>query len=217
MFRAILRVQYRESRLAILVLAGIAFAIPLVAFRGLDLRSDPWDAFQLLSASGKWSAAYPLLALGLGLVLAGGAWAADHRSRHVYALTLPVARWRYLLLRYIAGGILLLGVGALVYAGGAMALSRLTLPPLLHGYPGGLAIRFCLAGLSAYTLLFALNGITQRAARFLVAGLLLLVVLAALADLLSLDWHPLGRFMDAVLGPYSPLAIFRARWMLIDV
>ena len=217
MFRAILRLQWRESRLALLVLAAVGASLPLASLRGVESQGDAWRAFRILDASAVWAPSYPLLALGLALVLAAGAWIADHRSRHVYALTLPIARWRYLLFRYAAGGILLLAIGAVLYAAGLLATSRISLPPMLHAYPAGLTVRFCLAGLSAYTVLFALNGITPRTARLLVAGILLLITVAALADLLSLDWHPLVALGDAVLGPYSPLAIFRARWMLIDV
>ena len=46
---------------------------------------------------------------------------------------------------------------------------------------------------------------------------LMLVLASIAADLASLGWNPLATVVDALLSPYSPLAIFRARWMLIDV
>lgn len=217
MFLALLRLQWRESRLAILLLAAAGIFLPLASLNGVRHAADPWEAWELLRASATWSAWYPLLAMAAALVLSAGAWIGDHRSGHVYALTLPVARWRYLLMRYAAGGALLLAVGGILWLGATIATAPLTLPPLLHAYSGSLTLRFCLAGLTAFTLLFALNGLTPRAARLLVAALLVLVIAAAMADLLSLGIRPLGLTLDALLGPYSPLAVFRAPWMLIDV
>ena len=53
---------------------------------------------------------------------------------------------------------------------------------------------------------------------YTVSVLFLMLVLASIAaDLASLGWNPLATVVDALLSPYSPLAIFRARWMLIDV
>lgn len=217
MFLALLRLQWREGRLALAVLGAAGIALPLLSLRGATGAAGPWEAWELLRASAAWSAWYPLLALAAALALSAGAWAADHRSRHVYALTLPVARWRYLLLRYSAGAILLLAVGAVLWLGGTLATVPVAIPPLLHAYPGGLAFRFCLAAFSAYTILFALHGLTPRAARLLVAALLLLVLVAALADLLALGVRPLDLTVDALLGPFSPLAVFHGPWMLIDV
>jgi hypothetical protein len=161
--------------------------------------------------------AYPILALLAALLLAAAAWWPDHRTKHVYALTLPISRRRYLLLRYVAGVTFLLGITVALIASALVATSRLSLPPLLHVYPFGTGLRFFLAGLSAYTILFALNGLAPRTARVLAALGIVLVLVSLLADLLSLGWNPLAWVMEALLSPYSPLAIFRGRWMLIDV
>lgn len=217
MFRAILRNQWRESRIAVLLLGALAFAAPLLSLKGSDAYTDRWAAWDLLEASMRWSATYPIVALMAGLALAAGAWRPDHRTRHVYALTLPVARTQYILLRFGAGLSLLLGIGAALLAGATLASLRLSLPPLLHAYPLGITLRFCVAGLFAYTLLFALNGLTPKAARILAALLLVLIILSLGADLLALGWNPMEAAVDALLGPYSPLSIFRSRWMLIDV
>ena len=106
---------------------------------------------------------------------------------------------------------------AALLAGSLLATLRLALPPLLHAYPIGLTLRFCLAGLSAYTLLFALSGLTPRMARLSVAVCCALVIVTVAAELLALEWNPIAAVVDALLGPYSPLAIFRARWMRVDV
>lgn len=217
MFRAVLWSQWRESRLAMVVLAGVAVAVPLLSLRGAGAVTDPWASWDLLRATAQWGAAYPILALAAALALAAGAWWPDHRTKHVYALTLPVSRVRYLLLRYSAGLTLLVILAALLAVSTFVATIRVPLPTLLHAYPGGITVRFFLAGLSAYTILFGLMGLTPRMARLVAAVFLLLVLASIVADLASLGWNPLATVVDALLGPYSPLAIFRARWMLIDV
>jgi len=217
MFRALLWSQWRESRLAVVLLGMLAVAVPLVSLRGAWVPTDPWTSWDLLRATAQWGAAYPVMAMAAALVLAAGAWWPDHRGKHVYALTLPVARSRYLLLRYGAGLAWLGAITGALALGTTLATMRLTLPPLLHVYPMGLTLRFFLAGLSAYTILFALNGLTPRMARILAACFLLLFIASMLSSLVSLGWNPLGAVVDALMGPYGPLAIFRARWMLIDV
>jgi hypothetical protein len=217
MFRALLWTQWRESRIGVLLLAAIALVLPVLSMNKVGPATEPWHAWDLLSASMRWSASYPIVALVAAIVLATGAWRPDHRTRHVYALSLPIRRSRYLLLRYTAGLTLLLGIGAALLAGAAIAALRVNAPPLLHTYPVGLALRFCMAGLVAYTLLFSVSGLTPRAARMLAAVILLLIIASLVADLLALGWNPIESVMDALLSPYSPLSIFRARWMLIDV
>jgi hypothetical protein len=217
MFRAMLWSQWRESRLAMVVLAGIAVAVPLLSLRGAGAVTDPWSSWDLLRATAQWGAAYPILALAAALALAVGAWWPDHRTKHVYALTLPISRVRYLLLRYGAGLTLLLAIAGVLAVSTLVATMRVPLPPLLHAYPAGITTRFVFAGISAYTILFAFSGLTPRMARLIAAVFLLLVLVSIVADLASLGWNPLATVADALLSPYSPLAIFRARWMLIDV
>lgn len=216
MFRAVLGSQWRESKLAVYLLGGVAFAAPLLALRGA-WTSGPWTSWDLLAAAARWSPAYPVIALAAALALAAGAWWPDHRTKLVYALTLPVARSHYLWLRYLAGVALLLVIGASLLVGSLLATVRIALPTLLHAYPVGLTLRFCLAGLSAYTILFALSGLTPRMARILVAVCCALVIVTVAAELLAVGWNPISALVDALLGPYSPLSIFRGRWMLVDV
>lgn len=217
MFRAILASQWRESRLAVVILAVLAFAVPVLSLRGEWTGTDPWASWELLRAASQWGTAYPVIALVAALVLAAGAWWPDHRGKHVYALTLPVARSTYVLLRYGAGLAWLFTITCALAFGTLFATMRIALPPLLHAYPMGLTLRFFLAGMSAYTILFALNGFTPRMARYLAACILVLVIATLVGGLLSFAWNPLGAVFDALLGPHGPLAIFRARWMLIDV
>jgi hypothetical protein len=217
MFRAVLASQWRESRLAVLLLAGLAFVTPVLCLWGKWSPSDPWIYQDLVRAMWQWGMAYPIIGLAAALALGLGVWRPDHRTRHVYALTLPVARSKYLFLRYCAGLVFLLGIGLALWVGCVAATVRLQLPPVLHAYPGGLALRFWLAGLMAYTMVSALSGVTERAARVMVAGFLVLVIVTAAADAMNVHWSPLGWAADALFGRYGPLGVFRIRWMLIDV
>jgi hypothetical protein len=217
MFGAVLWSQWRESRLGVLMLAGFAFIVPVLCLWGKGSESDPWAHGDLMRVVWQWGVAYPSIALAAALAIGVGVWRPDHRGLHVYALSLPVARSRYLLMRYGAGLLFLTGIAVALWVGGASATARVPLPPTLHAYPGGLALRFWLAGLMAYTMMFALSGLTERAARILVAGLLLLVIVTFSANAMGAHWNPLGWSVDALFGPYGPLGVFRIRWMLIDV
>lgn len=217
MFRAVLWSQWRESRMAVLLLAGVALLLPVLSMNEVRHGSAPWHAWNLLGAAMRWSAAYPIVALVGAVVLAMGAWRPDHRTRHVYALSLPIKRSHYLLIRYGAGITLLLALGLALLAGATITVLRVNVPSPLHAYPVGLTLRFWMAGLVAYTLLFSVNGLTPRAARMLAALILLVIITSLMTDLLGFDWNPTEMVIDALLSPYSPLSIFRARWMLIDV
>lgn len=216
MFGIILRHHWHTTKVTVLLLLGACLALPILAMRGAADASGPWAAWELVGAASSWSFAYPLVAMLGALGLAIAAWRPDHRSGHVYALTLPLPRWQYLLLRYSAGLVLLLASAVMLGIGAMVAVRGIVLPPGLHAYPVALAVRFSVAGLVAYTLLFALSGLTARVARWLVALLLLIVIASAGFDLLGLSWNPLRFVTDAVLSPYSPLVVFRASWMLID-
>jgi hypothetical protein len=217
MFRAILENQWRESRFAVLLLAASACIVPVLCLWGKGADTDPWAYGDLMQAVWKWGVAYPSIALAAALALGIGVWRPDHRGRHVYALSLPVTRSRYLLMRYGAGLVFLSGISTALWLGGVAATARVPLPSVLHAYPGGLALRFWLAGLMAYTMMFALSGLTERAARILVAGFLVFFIVTFAANAMDSHWNPFGWAIDVLFGPYGPLGVFRIRWMLIDV
>ncbi len=216
MLRAVLLSQWRESRLAVVVLAAAAFGTPFLSTWGDPPGSDPLGYFHLMTRVWQWGTVYPLIALAAALVIGLGVWRPDRRKGHVYALTLPVPRPRYLLLRYACGALLLLPVAGALLLGAVAVTAPLQLPPLLHAYPAGLTSRFLLAAGVAYTLFFAAGGLTPRVARVLVAGFLVLFILTAAADALGFAWKPLPVVLDAVFAPAGPLGVFRGRWMLID-
>ena len=218
MFGVILYVQWKWSRL-IVVLGTIAgFALPIISVQGAARAGrNPADTLDLLQLVQSWGVLYPVLAAALGLLVAITTWAPDHRGRHVYALSLPVPRWRYVLLRFGAGLALLAAPGLAVLSGALLAAASATLPAGLQAYPVALALRFALAVILAYAVFFAVSAGTQRTAAIIlgvIGGLIVVQVIAAAADL---DLNLLTWFQVAVLSWPGPLAIFTGRWMLIDV
>lgn len=217
MFRVVFLSQWRESRLAVGLLVAIAVALPVLATWGTGADAGPVADFRLTSTVWQWGAAFPLLALAAALLLGLGAWRPDHRTGHVYALTLPVARPRYMMLRFAAGLVLVAAVAVALWIAALGSTSRLALPSTLQAYPGALALRFLLAAVVAYTLFFSLAAMTPRMARLIVAAVLVLVIATAAAELLHLRWSPLPRILQALFSPHGPLGVFLGRWMLIDV
>src|ERR1043166_2153410 len=136
MFRAVLYAQWKWSRLIVVLGTVAAFAIPLLSLQGAARPdSGALQAKELLQAVQSWGTLYPLLAAALGLLVAIAAWAADHRGRHIHALTLPLPRWQYVALRFGAGLALLTAPIVAVLIGALLGTVMATLPPGLQTYP----------------------------------------------------------------------------------
>src|SRR5437899_2973053 len=100
MFDVILYTQWKWSRLIIVLGSLAGFALPIVSVQGAASGDrGALAAGALLQTVQSWGVLYPVLAAALGLLVAIATWAPDHRGRHVHALSLPVALWRYVLLR----------------------------------------------------------------------------------------------------------------------
>jgi hypothetical protein len=133
MFGAILRTQWKWCWTAVLGCAVVAFAIPLISVQNAAIpmteltRGIP-AAEQFLLAIERWGPLYTALAAMLGLTLAMLSWSADHRGRHVYALSLPIPRWRYVLMRFGSGAMLVLLPTATLLAGALLATAATQIP-----------------------------------------------------------------------------------------
>jgi hypothetical protein len=218
MFKALLYSQWKWSRLIVFLGTLAGFALPLLSVQGAA-RADrgALQAQELLRAVQSWGTLYPLLAATLGLLVAGATWAADHRGRHVHALTLPLPRWRYVVLRFAAGMTLLAIPIIAVLLSASLAVLAATIPTGLQAYPFALALRFGLAVLVAYAVFFAVSAGTARTAGIIlgvIATLVLVQVVASIANL-QLDLVSTMHLL-LVQGP-GPLGVFAGRWMLIDV
>ena len=214
MFKAILRTQWQWTRVAVLLAAIAAFAMPLVSMNsGVQMRLPR----SYIANMQEWGIGYALLAGTVGLLVAILAWSSDHRGHHVYALALPVARWRYVLMRFGAGIVFLLPVVAALAVGATVASVTFPIPQGLHAYPLALAGRFGLAALVAFAIFFAISAATARTAGFILGGIIAIVLAQALADATGLHWKIVSHAVDLVLAYPGILSVFSGRWALIDV
>ena len=217
MFKVILETEWKWVRLPLLVATVAAFAIPVLSVQGAGrVGAGGVDPGSLLADMTGWAVAYPLLAAGIGLLLGMTAWGPDHRQGHSYALSLPIPRWRYAMLRLGAGAVLLAMPIVGVAAGSFLAAATATIPVGLTAYPAALAIRFTLAAGLAYSVFFAISAGSPRTAAYILAGLTALIVannvfgLVPGVDLVSV-------ILERLYDWPGPLGIFGGRWMLIDV
>jgi hypothetical protein len=218
MFRAILYSQWKWSRLIVVLGTVAAFAIPVLSLQGAA-RPDrgALQAQELLRSVQSWGSLYPLLATALGLLVAIAAWAADHRGRHIHALTLPLPRWQYVVLRFGAGFVLLAAPVVAVLIGALLATLTATLPPGLQAYPFALVVRFTLAVFVAYAVFFAISAGTARTAGIILGTIAAVVLVQLVANLASLELDLLGVAQNVLLLGPGPLGVFAGRWMLVDV
>ncbi len=149
-FKQVLIAQWLWARLALVVLAVLGFAVPLVSvFYGANLdgaahgRVGEW-----LMAADRIAQVLPYLALLVGVLVGVLTWTPDIAGRHVYALTLPVPRAYFVTLRFAAGAVLLLIPAVALALGASIASLAVTLPPGIHAHPLEVAGRFWLAALT---------------------------------------------------------------------
>ena len=218
MFQVILYGQWKWSRLIVVVGTIAAFALPIISVQGATGGdASPLHAQELLRAVQSWGTLYPVLAAALGLLVAIATWAADHRGRHVHALTLPVPRWRYVLLRFGAGTTLLAAPILAVLVGALLATATATIPSGLQGYPIALALRFAVAVLVAFAVFFAISAGTARTAGIILGTMAALVLVQVLASLANIPLNLVDVLQVVILTWPGPLAVFTGRWMLVDV
>jgi len=219
MLRRMLHAQWLAARLALAILALLAFALPLfTVFWGGDLATaDAVLVAQWLSGSESAAALLPYLALLVGAATGFLAWSPDHAGRHVYALSLPVSRPRFVALRFACGAVLTALPAVALLAGAVLASLAVSLPEGLHAYPLQLTIRFLLVSLTIYAIIFALSIATKRA-QLLTAGVIGGMILA---DLLLAAWNVRVGVTLQVLQWLTtwpgPLSILAGSWALFDV
>ena len=217
MFTQILASQWKWTRLIIVAATLLAFAMPMLSVRNVDLMGSWAEAQSLLGSMQVWGIFYAMLSALLGLLVGTTAWTPDHRGRHVYALTLPVARWHYVLMRLGAGVVLLTAPFVAVWVGGMLAAASIAIPPGLHAYPGALAMRFGLSSLVAFAVFFSIASGTTRTAGFVIGALGVLVVGDLFGEMLNKDLNLLQNVVLFLFPSPGVFEVFTGRWMLIDV
>lgn len=218
MFRMILLTQWKWSRIVLCAATIAAFAVPIISVQSFGDADGGWidgrRALQLMRAFGAW---YALLAAASGLALAVTAWSADHRGRHIYALSLPVPRWRLVLLRFGAGATLMALPVIALWAGALLATSSIEIPPGLQAFPTALAIRFALAMLVAFGMFFAISAGTPRTAGWVLGAIFSVFLVAGLGQTFGLPDRLMEEINSVIYSWPVMLEIFNGSWMLIDV
>ncbi len=228
MVHPMLLVHWKQARLLLIPFVVAAFGLPLLLVQGFGAtaadQSVSLDAYRMLAAYQVWLPYFPLLAGSIGAVIALTAWNWDHRYGHVYALSLPVARWEYAMLKMGAGAALVLLPAAGLWLGAHLASASVTLPEGLRAYPNHLAFRFFLASLVAYAVFFALASGTIRTTIWIVSAVLAVLLGAGLIDTALAYYVPAldnTRLVFSLTGwllrAGGPLGVFTGNWALIDV
>jgi hypothetical protein len=231
MFRQILFLNWKASRFGLLPLLAAAFALPLLTVQGARIQGGiPESASvrgaQLLDSVSYWSAVYPILALTVGTVLALLVWNWDHRANHVYPLSLPLSRRRYVLLKMLGGSLILLLPVVVFWFSALLAVALTDIPDGLRGYPSAITFRFLLASLLFFAVFFALAAGTMRTAVIILIAWILLLFLGEvfsplLGEILNqprlATFRLLSWFLDTASTWPGPFEVWAGNWMLIDV
>ena len=221
-----LYMQWRAVRVGLVPFVIAAFGLPLFVVQwmgGADGRGLEFAQIALANMEATLLF-FPLLATAIGFTLALSAWNWDHKGNHVYALSLPVARWRYALLKFGAGVVLALAPMAALLIGSVVATSTIQLPAGLQAYPLEITLRFFLAILVQYALWFSLASGTIRTASIVLGTLVGAPILMTLGlQLLGHHTFPwmsqvsVGEALIAFLIDFGPFRLLTGGWMLIDV
>lgn len=228
MFKTILSVQWNAMKLPLLPMVIASFALPLASVQGRFLFAGAPQSEQAASALTvlqPWLPFYPALAVIVGVATAMGIWAWDLQGKHVYALTLPMTRRHYVLLKMAVGASLVALPGAALWVGAVAATASVDVPSGLHAYPTAVAFRFGLASLLAYAAVFTLSAWSGRKAMVLVSvvgGALLLadVGVIAMASTFAPNltgFSPTAWVLESLARTPGPLGLFTGNWSMIDV
>lgn len=228
MFQQILFTQWKSFRMGMIPFVIAAFALPLLAVQGLGPVPEGYEGARVglnyLVASWQfWLPAFPALALTIGATAALNAWSWDHKTDHIYALSLPISRARYSAWKMGAGALLVLVPALGFWLGAIVASAAIDIPASVNTYPTALAVRFLLSSLLLYSIFFALAAGTIRTTVIVVCTFVGMLVLAGIVTEYASEVVPgfafnfsiwLAESMVEWPGPFELLA---GNWSLIDV
>lgn len=218
MFQRIFVSQWQWTRVAVLTLAVVSFAVPTALWRLSEENVVQGMApFAIIEAFRTLGPLLTVISLLGAFVVAVLPWTVDAETRHVYPLSLPVPWRQFIALRYAVGALTLLAPALALYLGGWFVIAQISLPDVLRAYPFALAVRYYLALLLAYSGSFALQYVFGK--RATVAVLIFLLGIGPLIYLLTLFVDrtvvlAVGRWLIEWPGPF---AVFAEPWRLIDV
>lgn len=225
----VLRVQWLSSRWLLVPLVLIGIGLPQAVVRLAVLDSQRFatqsvvGAAVLLQALQAYSVIFPYLAAITGALIALATWNWDHRTGHVYALSLPISRAQYTLLKLWAGAVVLVVAALAIWIGAWIATASVEIPEGVRAYPFAFGARFLLAGTILYATFFALASGTIRTTLIVTIGLVLVLIVGSivvpwietryLMDLYS-PTELISQLLRTAPGPFR---VFGGSWLLIDV
>lgn len=227
MTKQLLYAHWKASRWVLLPFVLLAFGLPLLMLRMAGVVTSfgqSHSGYALVESTRMWMPFFPLLAFttGFGLALSGWAW--DHRGNHVYALSLPVPRQKYVLRKMAVGASLLLIPATAIWIASFLGSALIELPEGIRTYPLEFGARFLVAALLAYALGFAMASGTMRTTITIVSVFLLVLVFGTilieyLRDSLNAPhlMTPLDLTVRALTSWPGPFNVFGGNWALIDV
>ncbi|HUH06158.1 MAG TPA: hypothetical protein VML75_29415 [Kofleriaceae bacterium] len=214
MFRAIAVTQWKWTRGIVLLTTIMGFALPLLVLQFARRGAHPQEFVAIMQS---WAPAYAILSALTGLLVGLMAWQHDHQGRHVYALSLPIPRSRYVLLRFGSGLLFLVPTMVAVLVSALIVSASSQIPDALQAYPLAFAFRFALAAVVAYTMFFAVASSTSQTAGVIIGVIVALVFTQYLLSITSTDVDILSPVVDFLFARPGILSIFSGRWMLVDV
>jgi len=228
MYQPMLFIHWKQTRLVLVPFVIAAFGLPLMVVQGLGaLRGTgeaSMEAYRIVTEFEVWLPFFPALAAAIGLTLALSAWNWDHQLNHVYALSLPLARWEYAMLKMGAGVVLALIPATAMWLGAHLASASVTLPEGLHAYPNQLGLRFFLAILMSYALLFAMAAGTTKTTVWIVSSVIAFFIVGDLLNGALAFYFPFFESFNMVeatanwlIRAGGPFEVFTGNWTLIDV
>lgn len=221
MLRQMVWLHWKAARWVMLPLVLLCVGLPLAAVR-MSRTTGQGDAFDMIVLMGVWTPMFPFMAAFTGISIALTAWVWDHNGRHIYALSLPVERWEYAMLKMAAGTLLLVVPAAALWLGAWLG-SLQPIPEGLHTYVLSFSARFLLAALIAYAVTFALAAGTVRTASIILAVLIATVTFGSIGvEFVNSNFGmsvpaPYGVIEAALTRWPGPFNVFGGSWMLIDV
>lgn len=215
MFEALVRLHWKGSRAWLIAAMAAAAALPLASV-GRRWPDDPGRLAVFLSELDLWSRLYPALAVVLGVAMGVLTWRSDRQTGFVYALTLPLARWRYTGLRLLAGVVWSAAAAGALLVSALVTTAVIAVPATLATHPFRLTAKFGLSLVTVYTMAFAFAALPESTRRNALRAVLLLLAIQFAAVQLNPAADLLRPLLTILVGPAGPLAALGGRWMLID-
>lgn len=217
MFAQVLYTQWKWARTELFLYVLAAFLVPTIIVRIGYAAVDSYAISNVLGVMGYAGMFFGALALLCAFGMAWRPYIVDAHLRHVGPLSLPVTWPAFVRMRFLAGATLLLIPTLAVWLGGTIATLATTIPPTLHAYPGGVALRFLFASLVAYSAAFLLQYVAGKHAVRVAIVLFFLIVIVELAAALMGYESVTVKLWNLLTNWPGPFSIFNARWMLVDV